>query len=225
MSQNIAARTIADMQVAADRLLARRIRRLRITCTILALAVVALFVPVLPSLIHTIAPTGQSEPSPTPTPLTPPPESRLNAVLTGHRIILSSPDSVMLYARAQIKDMKDIPEARLGWYFLYDQDPGGGAISVSVGPHAYFASEADGSGRLFSKPTAESEYPILSLSNTCNITSYQNSCASVFKAQYPNPSNMAVAVKDEKGIYVIGMSEVPRTPESCMDVLGPACSQ
>lgn len=225
MSQKIAARTMANMQVAADRLLAGRILRLRIACTILAAAVAALCVPVLPPLIQTIASAAQPASSPTPPPYTPPPARTLSAALSGHRIILNSPDTVMLYARAQIKDMKDIPVASLQWYFLYDQDPGGGATRVSIGPQSYFASEADGRGRLYSTPSSGSEYPILSLSSTCYPTKYETSCANVFKADYPNPSKLAIAAKDEKGIYVIGISEIPTPAEPCTDVLGSACRQ
>lgn len=223
MSEKIAARTIADMQVAADRHLNARIWRLKAVCAVLAVIILGLGALLLQPLVSSYS---DSPPISVPSQgeATVQPDSILTATLTGRRITVNSPEYVLLYARADIADMKNTPSATLRWYFLYTSDPGG-AEYLSVGPQTYFAAEADGEGRLHGTSSANVPYPIISLSNACNPTTYAPSCATVFGAPHPNPAKLVLTGKDNNGIYVVGITDVPALAESCTQVLGGACNE
>ncbi|WP_458117274.1 hypothetical protein [Arthrobacter sp. D2-10] len=220
MSENIAARAIADMQIAADRKLAWRIRRLKIACTVLSLACVALSVTILQPLLPSITAEAPVSPAPSPS-YTPPAGNALQAALTVKRIPLDSTENVIMYARVQVDHMQDVESTVLHWYFLYEDDPGE-SRSVSLDSRTYFASEGDPSGRLWSKEGGP--YPIMSLSNFCVATAIEDSCANLINAPYPNPAMVAVAVADEKNIYIIGSAVIPEPAESCESVLGAICN-
>ncbi|MFJ2619303.1 hypothetical protein [Glutamicibacter sp. NPDC087344] len=226
MNEKIATRTLANMRVAADQLIAARIARLRIACGILSLVVVTLCFFILPNLVPKIAFSVEESQS-TPSLILPvyktPSATTLKATVHGQRISLTSPDGVILYARAQIEDMNQLSAVDLQWYFLYEDDPGTGKL-VALGSENFFASQAYDTGALHSSDTSGNTYPIINLSSSCSLTQHVTSCANVFAAPFSNPTKIAIAANDENGIYIIGSMKIPRVSESCADVLGAACN-
>lgn len=215
MSERIAARAIAEMQVHADAILARRLTRLRVLCLLLACALgAALLVP------HIQFPTpSQASTPPAPAPAyTPPAGSTAAATVQTKRFPTKDKSDVVLYARTRLQRLTG--PATISWYFLYTKNPGRNAEPATIGKQKYFAVPAASGGNYLG---SNSSYSIMTFADSCVVDNKTPTCALALNALAPGPAKIAAVTRDTQKIYVLGAADIPPISQDCTAIFGRVC--